>query len=42
MSAKPITKNTLFYGDNLDILREHIATESVAGIKIFPVYKYLP
>lgn len=26
---KPITKNTLFYGDNLIILREHIPTESV-------------
>ena len=26
---KPITKNTLFYGDNLPILREHIADESV-------------
>ena len=22
MSPKPITENTLFYGDNLDILRE--------------------
>lgn len=26
---KPITTNTLFYGDNLLILREHIAGESV-------------
>ena len=25
MSPKPITENTLFYGDNLPILREHIA-----------------
>ena len=29
MSPKPITKNTLFYGDNLIILREHIPTESI-------------
>ena len=28
MSPKPITENTLFYGDNLPILREHIADES--------------
>lgn len=24
MTAKPITENTLFYGDNLDILRQYI------------------
>jgi hypothetical protein len=24
MSPRPITENTLFYGDNLIILREHI------------------
>ena len=29
MAPKPITNNTLFYGDNLPILREHIADESV-------------
>ena len=29
MTPKPITRNTLFYGDNLPILREHIASESV-------------
>jgi hypothetical protein len=29
MSPKPITTNTLFYGDNLPILREHIAGESI-------------
>ncbi len=29
MSPQPITQNTLFYGDNLTILREHIPTESV-------------
>jgi site-specific DNA-methyltransferase (adenine-specific) len=29
MSPKPITENTLFYGDNLVILREHIPSESI-------------
>ena len=29
MSPKPITQNTLFYGDNLPILREHISDESI-------------
>src|SRR2546422_650534 len=29
MSPKPITENTLFYGDNLFILLEHIPSESV-------------
>lgn len=29
MSLKPITENTLFYGDNLPILRENIGAESV-------------
>ena len=24
MSPRPITENTLFYGDNLPILREHV------------------
>ena len=24
MTPKPITRNTLFYGDNLPILRDHI------------------
>ena len=28
-SMKPITENTLFYGDNLFILREHILSESI-------------
>jgi site-specific DNA-methyltransferase (adenine-specific) len=28
-SMKPITENTLFYGNNLIILREHIPNESV-------------
>jgi site-specific DNA-methyltransferase (adenine-specific) len=29
MSPIPITTNTLFYGDNLPILREYIADESI-------------
>ncbi len=29
MPPKPITHNTLFYGDNLPILREHMACKSV-------------
>ena len=29
MTPKAITDNTLFYGGNLSILREHIADESV-------------
>jgi site-specific DNA-methyltransferase (adenine-specific) len=28
-SMKPITENTLFYGDNLFILHEHIPCESI-------------
>jgi len=26
MTPKPITDNTLFYGDNLPILREYVST----------------
>ena len=37
-SMKPITKNTLFYGDNLFILREHIPTESVDLIYLDPPF----
>lgn len=29
MSPKPITQNTLFYGDNLPIMQEYIPTESI-------------
>jgi hypothetical protein len=32
MAQKPITENTLFYGDNLYILREHIPNESIDPI----------
>ena len=36
---KPITRNTLFYGDNLPILREHIPDESVDLIYLDPPFK---
>lgn len=35
---KPITQNTLFYGDNLPILREYIADESVDLIYLDPPF----
>lgn len=38
MPPKPITTNTLFYGDNLDILREYIASESVDLIYLDPPF----
>src|SRR2546421_10678775 len=38
MSPKPITENTLFYGDNLFILREHISSESVDLIYLDPPF----
>lgn len=38
MSPKPITENTLFYGDNLIILREHIPSESVDLIYLDPPF----
>ncbi len=38
MSARPITENTLFYGDNLFILREHIPSESVDLIYLDPPF----
>ena len=36
---RPITDNTLFYGDNLPILREYIPTESVDLIYLDPPFK---
>ena len=33
MSPKPITENTLFYGDNLPILREHIPTSGAPSAR---------
>jgi site-specific DNA-methyltransferase (adenine-specific) len=38
MSPQPITQNTLFYGDNLNILREHIASESIDLIYLDPPF----
>lgn len=38
MSPKPITENTLFYGDNLIILREYIPSESVDLIYLDPPF----
>jgi len=38
MSPQPITENTLFYGDNLDILRQHIADNSVDLIYLDPPF----
>lgn len=35
---KPITKNTLFYGDNLPILREYISNESIDLIYLDPPF----
>lgn len=36
--ARPITENTLFYGDNLPILREYVADESVDLIYLDPPF----
>ena len=38
MSAKVITVNTLFYGDNLPILRDHIQDESIDLIYLDPPF----
>lgn len=38
MSPKPITENTLFYGDNLKVLREYIPGESVDLIYLDPPF----
>src|SRR6266566_10034829 len=38
MSPRPITENTLFYGDNLFILREHISSESIDLIYLDPPF----
>ncbi len=38
MSPKPITRNTLFYGDNLIILMEHISSESIELIYLDPPF----
>jgi site-specific DNA-methyltransferase (adenine-specific) len=38
LPPKPITENTLFYGDNLPILREHILSESIDLIYLDPPF----
>ncbi len=38
MSSQPIIQNTLFYGDNLKILREYIPSESVDLIYLDPPF----
>jgi site-specific DNA-methyltransferase (adenine-specific) len=38
MVVKPIVENTLFYGDNLSILREYIADESIDLIYLDPPF----
>jgi site-specific DNA-methyltransferase (adenine-specific) len=38
MTPKPITRNTLFYGDNLPILRDHIPSESVDLVYLDPPF----
>lgn len=38
MSPKPITENTLFYGDNLPILREYSPAESVDLVYLDPPF----
>jgi len=38
MSPKPIITNTLFYGDNLPILRDYIPTESIDLVYLDPPF----
>lgn len=38
MSAKPISENTLFYGDNLKVLREYLPDESIDLIYLDPPF----
>jgi site-specific DNA-methyltransferase (adenine-specific) len=38
MAPKAITENTLFYGDNLSILRDYIPTESIDLIYLDPPF----
>lgn len=38
MAPKPLDKNTLFYGDNLPILRDHLSDESVDLIYLDPPF----
>jgi site-specific DNA-methyltransferase (adenine-specific) len=38
MPQKSITPSTLFYGDNLDILCDHIADESIDLVYLDPLF----
>ena len=38
MPPNPVTHNTLFYGDNLPILRDYIAYESVDLVYLDPPF----
>jgi site-specific DNA-methyltransferase (adenine-specific) len=38
MSPQPITQNTLYYGDNLKVLREYVPTESIDLIYLDPPF----
>src|SRR5258707_9311869 len=38
MTPKPITENTLFYGDNLPILREYVHDETVDLVYLDPPF----
>lgn len=38
MSPRPITDNTLYYGDNLDILRDYIPDESIDLVYLDPPF----
>jgi site-specific DNA-methyltransferase (adenine-specific) len=37
---EPITENTLFYGDNLSILRDYIPTESIDPMYLDPPFNF--
>src|SRR6478752_5265679 len=38
MPQQPVTENTLFYGDNLDILRQYISDNSVDLVYLDPPF----
>ncbi len=38
MSPQPMTENTLYYGDNLSVLRDHIPTDSVDLLYLDPPF----
>jgi 16S rRNA G966 N2-methylase RsmD len=38
MTPKPIAQNTLFYGDNLPVLREYVPDESIDLVYLDPPF----